>query len=215
MTEEHTESQASTVAAPSEQETPATSQAPSEADEQPATPSSAVRPALGSNHARAPTRPVVPIVPKVPASAARKQSSASRTETSKDAALVLSPPVSEAAKSTDTAVPDAEAASAHENSAPTPSAPKAPPKSWADLVRSKNSASSVTASTSNGVLSSGQSGASNATNMAEAVRAFAVDSAEKVPFIMPRGLVNTGNMCYMNSVSSIIVWRLRLWVMWM
>jgi ubiquitin carboxyl-terminal hydrolase 10 len=37
--------------------------------------------------------------------------------------------------------------------------------------------------------------------MAEAVRAFAVNTAEKVSFITPRGLVNTGNMCYMNSVS--------------
>ena len=82
-------------------------------------------------------------------------------------------------------------------------APKAAPKSWADLVRTKaaNAASeaskSNTLSNTNGVISS------KAASLAEALSTYNVkDSKEatKLAFLEPRGLVNTGNMCYMNSV---------------
>lgn len=42
---------------------------------------------------------------------------------------------------------------------------------------------------------------SNASSLAEALRSYQVGGVEKIPFIEPRGLINTGNMCYMNSVS--------------
>jgi ubiquitin carboxyl-terminal hydrolase 10 len=41
--------------------------------------------------------------------------------------------------------------------------------------------------------------------MAEALRAFRVGHPEKLKFIEPRGLINTGNMCYMNSVGFDII----------
>jgi ubiquitin carboxyl-terminal hydrolase 10 len=204
ITEEQTESQASTVAAPSDQETPATSQAPSEAGEQPVTPSSVVQNTPASSHARTPTRPVVPIIPKVPVATARKPSSASQSSRAKEPALgdvVASPPTSEAAKSSDTAVQDAASAQAEEVTAAP--APKALPKSWADLVRTKAAPTSISPSSlPNGVVSSDRIGASKAGTLAESIRAFTVNSAEKIPFIKPRGLVNTGNMCYMNSVGA-------------
>lgn len=93
-----------------------------------------------------------------------------------------------------------------------------PPKLWTGLF-AKSSASATTGSTSssprgtNGSAvadgsgtvngTSGMSGCarSNANSLAEALRAYRVGSAEKIPFVEPRGLINTGNMCYMNSVS--------------
>ena len=51
---------------------------------------------------------------------------------------------------------------------------------------------------------------SNAENMAEAIREYQVGSLDKVSIIEPRGLINTGNMCYMNSVRSIISLSSRL-----
>jgi ubiquitin carboxyl-terminal hydrolase 10 len=42
---------------------------------------------------------------------------------------------------------------------------------------------------------------SNASNVADAIRSYKVNATENIGYIEPRGLINTGNMCYMNSVS--------------
>ncbi|KAG6034136.1 hypothetical protein E4U41_006674 [Claviceps citrina] len=42
-------------------------------------------------------------------------------------------------------------------------------------------------------------------SLAEVIRSFCVDSNHKVSLIEPRGLINTGNMCYMNSVLQVLV----------
>jgi len=44
-------------------------------------------------------------------------------------------------------------------------------------------------------------GASNSGSLGDVLRSYTVESDNKIPFLEPRGLVNTGNMCYMNSVS--------------
>ena len=45
-------------------------------------------------------------------------------------------------------------------------------------------------------------GKANTESLAESLRSFSVDANDsKIAFLKPRGLVNTGNMCYMNSVS--------------
>ncbi|EMC98527.1 hypothetical protein BAUCODRAFT_66730 [Baudoinia panamericana UAMH 10762] len=41
--------------------------------------------------------------------------------------------------------------------------------------------------------------------LAEALRQYSVQSAAPIPFLEPRGLVNTGNMCYMSSVLQILL----------
>ena len=79
---------------------------------------------------------------------------------------------------------------------------KAAPKSWADLVRTKAAAATpATPQTANGSDAPTNFSANTAGSLAEAIRVFSVESTSKISFLEPRGLVNTGNMCYMNSVS--------------
>lgn len=84
---------------------------------------------------------------------------------------------------------------------PVPGRP--PPKSWAELLRSKTSdATSVEAVVPiNGGLTGNGISKSNSGSLADALRLYNVETNGKISFLEPRGLVNTGNMCYMNSVS--------------
>ncbi|KAI4756589.1 cysteine proteinase [Aureobasidium sp. EXF-3400] len=197
-----TQSEVSTVAAPSQlpsaQETPATSQAPSEADVNTATPQSTAvevsKPATPQSQAKKDTRPAVPIVPAVPA--ARPKTEAAPAVAS---ATEQSAPAADSAPEA-----DAEAKSAE----PATPAPKAAPKSWADLMRSKNSAAAAAASTAavNGASATNGATPSRASTLAGALKQFNVDNNDKIAFLEPRGLVNTGNMCYMNSILQILVY---------
>ena len=82
---------------------------------------------------------------------------------------------------------------------------KAAPKSWADLVRTK-----VPTNTSNTnhighstTPPSKESDIGTNNSLTEVLSSFSVNdsgNASKIAFLKPRGLVNTGNMCYMNSV---------------
>jgi len=40
----------------------------------------------------------------------------------------------------------------------------------------------------------------NASSLAQALQAYRPGTPDRLAFLEPRGLVNTGNMCYMNSV---------------
>jgi ubiquitin carboxyl-terminal hydrolase 10 len=195
------ESQASTIAVPSDAEvdTPSTSHPPSEADvpivQQPAAQITAAAP----KHARNITKPAVPLIPIKPAKA---PSAASTTQKS-----VKSPPAEKPQpKAVDeVAAPAPEAVSAEE--APKPAAPTAP-KSWAELLRAKNAAAAPQAQaqaqppvTSNGIVNTNGPVAPKSNSLADALASYSVDAEKKVSFIEPRGLVNTGNLCYMNSVS--------------
>ncbi|KAL4784583.1 hypothetical protein BJX76DRAFT_356940 [Aspergillus varians] len=196
---------------PSEPQTPTLSAAPSIADStQPTTPSSAVqssatRPQSQSKGPKA-AIPVIPVVPVIPASNAPRHGTkgdANRpTETSKPTPDVPSPadetPSDATAQSNDPA----------ENKSEEPAKPAAP-KSWADLVRNKNLARAAAAgqsAPSSGVINGvaqhrNQSVADVILNLGDDVSQY----SDKVTFLEPRGLVNTGNMCYMNSVLQILV----------
>ncbi|KAK6505271.1 hypothetical protein TWF481_007182 [Arthrobotrys musiformis] len=89
--------------------------------------------------------------------------------------------------------------------------PPPPPKSWADLVRSKTAA--ATTSTNSALLHpnglpvvAGKPGDAQTCTLAEVLQAFDIPQLKssglefKVPLIEPRGLINTGNMCFMNSI---------------
>jgi ubiquitin carboxyl-terminal hydrolase 10 len=200
-TEETVESQASTVAAGSEIDTPSTSQPPSEADStHPTTPSSAMPPpstrSSAASHARTAT---IPAVPLIPIRSAKAPSVASATQKSTKSVADKEDPK----KVDGSAAPAAEEEKSAETTPKASPIPKAQPKSWAELLRSKNAPPAPQAPiAANGVVTLNGPAAPKSNTLADALASFAVDSDKKIPFLEPRGLVNSGNMCYMNSVSS-------------
>lgn len=194
------ESQASTIAVPSDAEvdTPSTSHPPSEIDvpsvQQPA--AQAATPT--QKHARNTTKPAVPLIPIKPVKPTSAASTAQKS--------VKSPAEKPQPKSVDeAAAPAPETANVEE--APKPAAP-AVPKSWAELLRAKNAAAAPQVQSqaqppapTNGVVSTNGPTAPKSNSLVDALASYSVDAEKKVSFIEPRGLVNTGNLCYMNSVS--------------
>lgn len=197
-------------------ETPSTSLAPSEADStQPTTPSSAVVQVVlrlqpppvtkSPKHMAAPSLPIIPAIPQV----------SFTPRTAKQPSISIS---SEAVKARDlsngeqmsialeTAAQSNERDSLQNSeSGPisgSPPAPKIAPKSWADLVRQSNNKAKTAANEKSTTQSNGLT-ASTTGSLPEALLSYNVDEANddtKISFLEPRGLVNTGNMCYMNSV---------------
>lgn len=205
---EDASSETSTIAAPSEPETPATSQAPSESDfaqaSTPVTPAQATqtssKPAPPQHHTRSGTRTAiaVPNIPGLP-----KAKGTSPPSTAGQGAAQKSEPLELEAKGDDSVsgknVVTAEPRAAEPVApAPEPSKPAAP-KSWADLVKINNKPKS-SAGTANGQAVTNGIQLPKTAPLADALRQYSVQSDAKLAFLEPRGLVNTGNMCYMNSV---------------
>lgn len=140
-----------------------------------------------------PTIPIVPAAPNTPKPARRE---------AKDTSSVGS----ETPKST-TATTEAETASTPaSDKAVKPASPaRSAPKSWADLVRSKNAARPAGTSS---FPDSNAFAVQKSESLADVLGSLGEDVtqySDKVAFLEPRGLVNTGNMCYMNSVLQILV----------
>lgn len=149
----------------------------------------------------APAIPVVPVLPKH----GPKSETASQDKPNEDAAKP---------NDQDTVAADSnEVNSDGTNDAPTP-AVKAPPTSWANLfakpsarapangsgVDGANGVNGDSADATNNFPGSAFS-KSNVNSLAEAIQSYVVENNGKLDFLEPRGLINTGNMCYMNSVS--------------
>lgn len=211
---EDASSETSTIAAPSEPETPATSQAPSESDfaqvSTPATPAQITtispKPALPQQHARNGTRTAiaVPNIPGLPrAKDASPPSTASQGGAQKSESVKSEVKIADAAAGGSTAPVDTVTAEAM---APADEAPKpaAKPKSWADLVK-VNSKPKTAAGGTNGQAFTNGIQLPKTAPLADALRQYSVQSDAKLAFLEPRGLVNTGNMCYMNSVRAIFL----------
>lgn len=184
----------SSIQAPSEPQTPTTTFQQSDTDStQPTTPSSTARSQAHSKSSKPAPAPVVPVVPNVPATPRRH---------TKDGSSVTSgTPKSTAATTVETESDTAPVAES-KTSSPVP----ATNKRWADLVRSKPSAKPVGTAAPASVTSNGVPQKSE--TLADVLVALGGDVtqySDKIAFLEPRGLVNTGNMCYMNSVLQILV----------
>ena len=194
------ESQASTTAVPSDAEvdTPSTSHPPSEIDAASVHQLAAQTTVPAQKHARNATKPAVPLIPIKPAKAVSAASVTQKSATSPSAEKPQSKAINEVAASAP------EAANVEEASKPT--APAAP-KSWAELLKGKNAAAAPQAQsqaqppvTSNGVANTNGPAPPKSNSLADVLASYSVEAEKKVAFIEPRGLVNTGNLCYMNSV---------------
>ncbi|KAL9095969.1 MAG: hypothetical protein Q9165_001967 [Trypethelium subeluteriae] len=181
------------AAAQSDLETPATSQAPSEADStQPTTPSSSLPTSSGprpvsqpQTYVRTQTRPAVPIIPATPtipgSAVSHHRAVPSASQSSVDQASASTAPDTRSVEpehsENNTVTPTASApAQSPETVSDATSPPMKPtPKSWADLVRTKATPSSTTANipTSNGTLTNGVP-ASGTTSLGEALRDFEI-----------------------------------------
>lgn len=199
------------VQTPSEPQTPTLSAAPSIADStQPTTPSSAVqssstRPQSQSKTPKA-AAPVVPVVPAIPAPNASRRAAKSDAASRPSQIAKSTPEVAGTAAEEPSGAAEQSNEPA-ENKQEVP-AKAAAPKSWADLVRNKNLARAAAgqAAPSPGVINGAgkprnQTIADVVVNLGDDVSQY----SDKVTFLEPRGLVNTGNMCYMNSVLQILV----------
>lgn len=198
-------------------ETPTTTQPASEAavSTNPTTPSSTQRLEQTTSHdtttltPKASTRakPIVPVVPAVPRNVLRDQAMPSPVV---DVEHINESKTSSTAPSADHVSAADEPTTAQESIASSDGATVASaptkawtaPRSWTGLF---NHSGVARAQASTVAVSEGSAIAtdkSNTAGLVEALHSFNADAKDgKVAFLEPRGLVNTGNMCYMNSVS--------------
>lgn len=189
----------------SEPQTPTTSIPQSETNStQPTTPSSTTKSQTQQTQQTqqkstkpAPVVPVVPTIPGTPRRQANKDSSSVGSETPKST----------------TVDSEQESSPATEVSTKPASPVRAAPKSWADLVRTKAAAAAAAAAAATPpsapvASESAPLAAPKSESLGDVLSSLGEDVtrySDKIAFLEPRGLVNTGNMCYMNSVLQILV----------
>lgn len=183
-----------------------------------------VKPATRSAVPTVPPVPVLPALPKASPKDTKPASSADRIQTETSAATEPSKDQQAEAQETPSKAADSIASAEEPAPVPAPVLASAKPTSWAAKLFAKTASpngnvagNAITAQTqpdgSNAAAegSSAVPGAasgfakSNVNSIAEALQAYHVAGGDKLTFLEPRGLVNTGNMCYMNSVLQVLV----------
>ncbi len=207
---------------PDKLETPLTSQPSSDVfSTQPTTPSPTetlpqilpeqTTPKIANHNRLASTNKIsiIPAVPNIPAISRPSKPSISITSAALKSSHLKEgdqPSINVDAAS-DAGVPGADETSESKENVVASSA-KVAPKSWVDIVRSNAPKPSNGPVQVNGSVPHIDAPAPKLVNsLAEALNTFDIKNSQdppKLSFLEPRGLVNTGNMCYMNSVSFIL-----------
>lgn len=196
--------------------TPSSVQPPSASTATSSTPAKSAKPALPRT--AIPVIPLIPALPKAKSSPKEAKPSPSVESVDQVQKETAAEDVTSQAGAGPTAAKEVVAEEPQQGTAqpaPAPAPAKAPPSSWANLF-AKPTASTTSPTTTgqagtNGVAAEGPNASdsnlsnfvkSNASSVAEVLQAYRVNSVNNLAFLEPRGLINTGNMCYMNSVSA-------------
>ena len=208
-----TQEQPSEYAASTSPTTPG-SAAPHQLTSAASTAAATTAPAKPASRPAVPALPVIPALPK-PGSkdSASSPSTAKPSEAGVEAAVAGATLANqndpEAAQRSDATAGQPAQAEAQ----PAPAPVKVAPKLWTGLFAKPTASNLGSAQGAGQHVNGAAPGASaagpgaaagfsrpNASSQAEALHAYQIGNADKLAFLEPRGLINTGNMCYMNSV---------------
>ena len=195
-------------------DTPATSQALSENN---STSPSSVQPPRSSGSASAVRPvgklvPVVPVIPRIPGIAKPRREESGSTVDEITRPVVVSD--SDAASAASEQTPIATESLLEKDVSIQPEndlqqlPQKTAPRSWADLVRSRAQTNSQQLAVIQDTSSTSINGTSGKHSLANLLQKFSIEDTSrdhKLVFVKPRGLINTGNMCYMNAVLQVLL----------
>lgn len=152
------------------------------------------------------TVPAIPVIPALPKSLPRESTKAS-PELSKATSIVqeaIATPVETQGLASGDAAAQELVVDESKETVPAPPA-WSKPKVWSGLFNSPAASAPSTTEVHRGSVAP-DSAKPTTNSLADILKSFSATSNDsKIPFIEPRGLVNSGNMCYMNSVLQVLI----------